>query len=143
MLMGLNFIYLLQHFFPHRLNKEDDAVFKVLLDIVGLIQLNTIHIGHNKHFTFLIKNKASTFIEGAIYANYTEQILITEKPTQFIISLEHKLSPDGPVLNSFQFKFKNNGIEEDGKTRTQISFDRKKELENVSKFFFIIDQQKS
>lgn len=98
--------------------------------------MNTIHIGHNKHFTFLLKNKESTFIEGAIYANYTEQILITEKPTQFIISLEHKLSPEGPALNSFEFKFKNNGTEDDGKTRTQISFDRKKEFENVSKFLF-------
>lgn len=96
--------------------------------------MNTIHIGHNKHFTFLLKNKASTFIEGAIYANYTEQILITEKPTQFIISLEHKLSPDGPTLNSFEFKFKNNGTEDDGKTRTQMSFNRKRPDENVSNF---------
>lgn len=84
-----------------------------LLTIISLVQLNTVHIARDKHFTVLMKNEPHSKIEGNIIFNtkdFSKDVNTKESNELWIeFSLAHLLnysSPDVQTLHKWELSSK-------------------------------------
>ncbi|XP_037039543.1 vitellogenin-3 [Bradysia coprophila] len=83
----------------------EDTIFDHIVPVVGMFQLNSIHIGNDKQFSLLVHNDESTKIDGQLVINLKE----------IDLNLNHKINDK--VLHSWQVTAKLSEIEDSNKVK--------------------------